>query len=100
MVTDRAPEDKLGERLNVFHCDKEMFAKTGIPEPVPGDEDYLNEFDDGSYFSPYGQYMRRNEVDEKGRPTQCIKYAYYPFLLLHMSTFSKECANGASRRAI
>ena len=86
-VIDKLPESELGKRLSVFHCDKEMFAKMGIPEPKPGDDDYLNSFDDGSYYSPYGQYMKRNEKDEKGRPTQCIRYAYYPFLLLSLPAF-------------
>ena len=47
-IIDKLPESELGKRLSVFHCDKEMFAKMGIPEPKPGDDDYLNSFDDGA----------------------------------------------------
>jgi choline dehydrogenase-like flavoprotein len=38
-VIDSLLEEKLGERLNIFHIDKVKFAEHGIPEPKPGDED-------------------------------------------------------------
>ncbi|MDR3215805.1 MAG: FAD-binding protein [Clostridiaceae bacterium] len=59
LVIDAATEEKLGNRLNIFHTDKERFASYGVPEPKPGDEDYVTEFDYGTYYSPSSKYVKR-----------------------------------------
>jgi len=80
-VADKAPAEQLGSRLAVFHIDKEMFAKLGVPRPEPGDPDYVSEFDAGTYYPPYGQYHARHE------PGQTIVWAHYPFLLCRLKEF-------------
>lgn len=83
-VIDRAKEEDLGQRLQIFHVDKDIFARLGIPQPQPGDEDYKNEFQVGTYYSPYGQYMKRNDG------TETIVKADYPFLVCSLPPFLKR----------
>ncbi|MDR2753063.1 MAG: FAD-dependent monooxygenase, partial [Oscillospiraceae bacterium] len=80
-VAEAAKAETLGERLAVFHIDKEMFKKMDVPRPEPGDADYVSEFAAGTYYSPYGQYTRRNDPDET------IIYAHYPFLVCKLPPF-------------
>lgn len=83
-VIDRADEQALGQRLQIFHVDKEIFGKLHIPQPQAGDEDYKNEFQVGTYYSPFGQYMRRNDG------TETIVRADYPFLVCSLPPFLKR----------
>lgn len=83
-VVDREPEEKLGERLQIFHIDREMFGKMGVPRPEPGDPDYRNEFQAGTYYSPFGRYHRRNDG------TQTIVRAEYPFLVCSLPPFLRR----------
>lgn len=80
-VIDKAPAGRLGERLQIFHIDQEIFEKLGVPRPKPGDPDYRNEFQAGTYYSPYGQYKKRNDG------TQTIVRAEYPFLVCSLPPF-------------
>ncbi len=83
-VIDKSPPEQLGQRLQIFHVDKLIFEKLGIPRPEPGDPDYRNEFQVGTYYSPYGQYMERNDG------TQTIVKADYPFLVCSLPPFLKR----------
>lgn len=83
-VIDKTTEEKLGDRLQIFHIDKVIFDRMGVPRPEPGDPDYKNEFKEGTYYSPYGQYMKRNDGTEK------IVRADYPFLVSSLPPFLKR----------
>jgi len=80
-VADKSPPKALGSRLAVFHIDKEMFHRMGVPRPEPGDPDHVAQFDAGTYYPPFGQYMKRHE------PGQTIVRAHYPFLLCRLKEF-------------
>ncbi|MDR1734865.1 MAG: FAD-dependent monooxygenase [Oscillospiraceae bacterium] len=84
LVVDRDSEEELGQRLRTLHVDWEMFHKLGIPMPRVGDEDFYNFFYDGSYYSPKSQYKKRKAG------TECIKYAYYPFLVTGLPPLLKR----------
>jgi flavin-dependent dehydrogenase len=45
LVCDKSREGDLGDRYDVIHVGKEHFARFGVPEPKPGDPDYVNCFD-------------------------------------------------------
>jgi flavin-dependent dehydrogenase len=81
LVIDSNSIEKAGEKLGILHCDMVKFKEFDLPEPKPGDPEYITEWNPGTYYSPYSQYMKRNEVDAKGKPTQCIVRADYPFLV-------------------
>ncbi|MDR1464215.1 MAG: FAD-binding protein [Oscillospiraceae bacterium] len=81
LVIDAAKAEDLGARLQIFHTDKERFDKMGVPQPRPGDPDYRAEFAAGSYYGPYGQYMKRNDGDQN------IVLAQYPFLVCSLPPF-------------
>jgi flavin-dependent dehydrogenase len=83
-VVDSGAVESMGERLQIFHIDKEMFQKLGIPLPVAGDPDHISEFQVGTYYSPYGQYMKRNDG------TEIIVKADYPFLICSLPPFIKR----------
>lgn len=80
-VTELAKKGEVGTRLQTFHVDKEIFSRLEIPCPKPGDVDYYNEFQVGTYYSPYGQYMKRNDG------TELIVKADYPFLVCSLPPF-------------
>ncbi|MDR2090747.1 MAG: FAD-dependent monooxygenase [Clostridiales bacterium] len=83
-VIDAMPAKKLGEKLPIFHCDSERFPVFGIPEPKPGDDEYIGMFESGTYYSPFSQYLKRNDG------TECIKRADYPFYALRLPEFIKR----------
>ncbi|MDR0532188.1 MAG: NAD(P)/FAD-dependent oxidoreductase [Oscillospiraceae bacterium] len=84
LVADALPPQRLGEQLPLFHVDKDMFAKLGVPMPRPGDPDYITEFEAGSYYSPFGQYKKRNDG------TEIIVLADYPFLACNLPAFVRR----------
>ena len=84
LVADAKPAERLGEKLDVFHIDKEMFTKLRIPMPRPGDGDYISEFAAGTYYTPFGQYNKRDEG------TETIVYAQYPFLVCRLPEFTQR----------
>lgn len=84
LVIDKAKEEDLGQRLQIFHVDKDIFKRLNIPQPQPGDADYKNEFPVGTYYSPFGQYMKRNDG------TETIVRADYPFLVCSLPPFLKR----------
>jgi flavin-dependent dehydrogenase len=44
LVCDCSAEGKLGDRFDVIHIGKEHYARFGLPEPGPGDTDYVETF--------------------------------------------------------
>jgi flavin-dependent dehydrogenase len=45
LICDKSPENVLGGRYDVIHIGREHFSHFGIPEPKPGDPDYVTCFD-------------------------------------------------------
>ncbi|MDR2078906.1 MAG: hypothetical protein LBP74_04180 [Treponema sp.] len=45
LVCDKSPEETLGGRYDVIHIGRGHFSRFGIPEPKPGDPDYVTCFD-------------------------------------------------------
>ncbi|MCL2630096.1 MAG: hypothetical protein FWD49_01065 [Firmicutes bacterium] len=75
LVTDILPENRLAERLDVFHIDQPYFAKYGIPEPKEGDEDFLTIFEYSTFKSAFSNHPKR--VD-------------YPFSVIRLGLFMKR----------
>ncbi len=75
LIVDRLTSETLGRRLDIFHLDKEVLPGFGVPEPRPGDEDYVSEFQNGITLSPEGNYPKTTD---------------YPFIVLHMPLFIKR----------
>lgn len=75
LVADRVPQSELGKRLDIFHIDKDFFAKFGVPEPKPGDEDYVSLFEYGFSRSAFDRYEKRTD---------------YPFLVMSFPLFLKR----------
>jgi flavin-dependent dehydrogenase len=44
VVCDRSSEGDLGRRYDIIHIGQENFSRFGIPEPKPGDADYVTLF--------------------------------------------------------
>ena len=61
LVVDSLGESRLGERLDVFHSDKDYFAKYNVPEPKAGDPDYLGQFEYGITKSAFDKYPKRTD---------------------------------------
>jgi flavin-dependent dehydrogenase len=75
LVVDASTKENLGNRLNIFHTDSERFASYGVPAPQPGDDDFVTEFDYGTYYSPSSKYVKR---------------ADYPFTVAKLPPFLKR----------
>ncbi len=72
LVAEKDPKEKLGSRLDIFHIDKELFEKFGVPAPSATDEDYVSEFEFGISKSAFDRYP---------------KYTRYPFVVMHLPLF-------------
>lgn len=72
LVVEKDPREKLGNRLDIFHIDKELFEKFGVPAPSTTDQDYVSEFEFGISKSAYDRYP---------------KYTRYPFVVMHLTLF-------------
>jgi flavin-dependent dehydrogenase len=44
LVCDRSAEANLGQRYDIIHIQQDNFSRFGIPEPKPGDPDYVTLF--------------------------------------------------------
>jgi digeranylgeranylglycerophospholipid reductase len=75
LIVDKLSAATIGKRLDIFHVDKELLPVFGVPEPRPGDEDYVLEFQTGLTLSPNSQYPKKTD---------------YPFLVLHMPLFIRR----------
>ncbi|MDR1586754.1 MAG: hypothetical protein LBS57_04795 [Treponema sp.] len=63
LVCDCSTEDKLGSRFDVIHIGKEHFARFGIPEPGPGDSDYVRCFHRSILRSALDKWPKSNRSD-------------------------------------
>jgi len=75
LIVDKHSAETIGRKLDIFHVDKDVLPVFGVPEPRPGDEDYVTEFQSGLTLSPNSQYPKTTD---------------YPFLVLHMPLFIKR----------
>ncbi|MDR2266182.1 MAG: NAD(P)/FAD-dependent oxidoreductase [Christensenellaceae bacterium] len=74
-VIDGSPIEDMGKKLYLFHTDKERFDSYGVPEPKPGDEDYIGLFEYGITKSAFDKYPKR---------------ADYPFTVALLPPFLKR----------
>jgi electron-transferring-flavoprotein dehydrogenase len=58
-VIESAKTEDMGKKLYLFHTDKERFESYGVPEPKPGDEDYVGLFEYGLTKSAFDNYPKR-----------------------------------------
>ena len=75
LIVDRLSSETLGRRLDIFHLDKEVLPVFGVPEPRPGDDDYVTEFQSGLTQSPESNYPKTTQ---------------YPFIVSHMPLYIKR----------
>ncbi len=75
LVVEKLTEEKLGNRLDIFHIDKDYFEKYGVPKPKLGDEDYVSEFEVGYARSAYNNYPKTTS---------------YPFVVMKFPAFLKR----------
>lgn len=80
LVAEKCKEEELGKRLTVFHIDKNLFGRFGVPEPKEGDEDYLTLFEYGLSRSAYDRFEKRTD---------------YPFLVMRLPLFLKRLTSWA-----
>ncbi|MDR0751465.1 MAG: NAD(P)/FAD-dependent oxidoreductase [Christensenellaceae bacterium] len=74
-VVESAAAEDMGKKLYLFHTDKERFESYGVPEPKPGDEDYVGLFEYGLTKSAFNNYPKK---------------AVYPFSVLLLPPFLKR----------
>jgi flavin-dependent dehydrogenase len=63
LVTDKANEANLGARYDVIHLAQRHFAAFGIPEPGPGDADYVETFHESIQKSALDNYPKLGRED-------------------------------------
>ena len=80
LVAEKDPKEKLGSRLDIFHIDRELFEKFGVPAPSATDEDYVSEFEFAINKSAFDRYPKR---------------ATYPFVVMHLPLFLARLAGWA-----
>jgi flavin-dependent dehydrogenase len=62
LVCDRAAQEHIGGRYTVIHVGKEYFDYFGIPEPKPGDPDYLKCFNTATLLSAGNRFPKTRTV--------------------------------------
>ncbi|MDR0785696.1 MAG: FAD-dependent monooxygenase [Treponema sp.] len=63
LVCDRSSTADLGCRYDVIHIGEEYFSRFGLPQPGPGDEDYLETFHKSILVSALNNYPKNNSAD-------------------------------------
>ncbi|MDR3311571.1 MAG: NAD(P)/FAD-dependent oxidoreductase [Spirochaetaceae bacterium] len=63
LVMDRSPETDLGTRYDIIHIGKEHFARFGLPEPGPGDPDYVETFHRTVLRSALNRWPKNQNAD-------------------------------------
>jgi flavin-dependent dehydrogenase len=58
LVCDKTPEDALGGRYDVIHIGRGHFSRFGVPEPKPGDPDYVTCFDKSTLRSALNKWPK------------------------------------------
>lgn len=85
LIVDKSPEELLGSRLDIFHIDKEFFSKYNVPEPRPGDPDYVSLFEYGYARSAFDRYEKRTD---------------YAFLVMKFPIFLKRLTAWAQQYGV
>jgi flavin-dependent dehydrogenase len=63
LVCDRSPEEELGRRYDIIHIKQDNFSRFGIPEPKPGDSDYVTMFQRSVLRSALDKWPKNNRSD-------------------------------------
>ncbi|MDR0908617.1 MAG: FAD-dependent monooxygenase [Spirochaetaceae bacterium] len=63
ILCDKSKEENLGARFDVIHIAQRHFAEFGIPEPGPGDDDYIETFHAAYQRSALDKYPKLNHED-------------------------------------
>jgi flavin-dependent dehydrogenase len=84
-VIEKSDEKDLGSRLNIFHIDKVKFEEFNVPEPKPGDEDFVDVFNFSISKSAEDKYPKKVE---------------YPFVVSLLPKFLKRLKNQAVKAGV
>jgi flavin-dependent dehydrogenase len=82
LIADKSSEENLGSRLEIFHIDKDFFQKFNIPEPQPGDPDYVSLFEYGYARSAFDRYEKRTDYS--------FLVLKFPLFLKRLTAWAKE----------
>jgi flavin-dependent dehydrogenase len=63
LVCDRASEENLGRRYDIIHIRQDNFSRFGIPEPKPGDPDYVTTFHQSILRSALDRWPKNHHAD-------------------------------------
>ncbi|NCA92716.1 NAD(P)/FAD-dependent oxidoreductase [bacterium] len=85
LVVDKLSEEKLGNRLDIFHIDRDYFDKFNVPKPKPGDVDYVSEFEIGYARSAYDKHPKETK---------------YPFVVMKFPPFLKRLKKWAEESGV
>ena len=80
LVAEKAAKENLGQRLDIFHIDEELFEEFDVPVPSATDEDYVGVFKYAISKSAFDQYPKRTD---------------YPFVVMHLPLFLARLARWA-----
>ncbi len=82
LVIDKSAREDLGKRLDIFHIDKELFDRFGIPAPSASDEDYVTEFEYTISKSAFDEFPKRIN---------------YPFVVMRLPHFLERLTRWAEK---
>lgn len=85
LVVEKLAKENLGQRLDIFHIDEELFEKFDVPAPLPTDEDYVDVFKYVISKSAFDQYPKRTD---------------YPFIVMHLPLFLARLARWAEESGV
>ncbi|MDR0399851.1 MAG: FAD-dependent monooxygenase [Treponema sp.] len=60
LVCDRSSEENLGRRYDIIHIRQDNFSRFGIPEPKPGDPDYVTLFHQSIHRSALDRWPKNH----------------------------------------
>jgi flavin-dependent dehydrogenase len=63
LVCDCSSKEELGNRFDVIHIGKEHFTRFGLPEPAPGDPDYVRCFHQSILRSALDKWPKNTRAD-------------------------------------
>ncbi|GHT68916.1 hypothetical protein FACS1894110_17440 [Spirochaetia bacterium] len=62
LICDALPEKEVGDRYSVIHVGREHFGNFGLPEPKPGDSEYIRSFDTSILRSALNNYPKTSHA--------------------------------------
>ncbi|MDR0375592.1 MAG: NAD(P)/FAD-dependent oxidoreductase [Treponema sp.] len=63
LVCDCSTQENLGRSYDVIHIGREYFSRFGLPEPGPGDSDYVATFRRSIFHSALDKWPKNNRVE-------------------------------------